>query len=116
LLSILPTSPLAVTGHKWNGFPVNKKTDLLVRCNDGKALAALKISMVEAGDIQGAILPDREIGEIQKEWESFLEKMPAPQAVMEKKNSSPLPGTTSGPPFHGCPGDITALQHGGSLE
>jgi hypothetical protein len=76
--------------HEWNGYPVNKKADLLVSCNDGKALAALKISMVEAEEIQGPVLPDQETEIIQKEWESFLSKMPVTTGSDEEKEFARL--------------------------
>jgi len=55
---------------------VDRRQELKVRCENGKATLCLEISPVESKSIPLPIDVKSEITEIKKEWESFLAKMP----------------------------------------
>ena len=55
---------------------VDRRQELKVRCEGGKATLCLEISQVESKSIPLPIDVKKEITEIKKEWESFLAKMP----------------------------------------
>ena len=60
---------------KWNGRPVDKRQDLRVECDKGKALVAMRLSMEEVTHIETSE-PDEDIKAIKSEWQAFLAKMP----------------------------------------
>ena len=65
----------------------NQRTDLTVRCEEGRALVALCISHAEPGDIPLPIRPEEEIAAVRAEWEAFLARLPESDATDEETDN-----------------------------
>ena len=60
---------------KWNGTPVDRRQNLRVECDKGKAHVAMWLSMEEVNHI-AISEADEDIKAIKSEWQEFLAKMP----------------------------------------
>lgn len=67
-----------------SNYLINKRKQLHVNCENGHILMAMTLSFVEPKPVMLPILPKEEIGAVRKEWEAFLELLPAEGPVDEE--------------------------------
>lgn len=58
-------------------YVVHRNQKILFACEDGKCTVALKASIIEPKEISLPIETDKEVGLCRREWDAFLEKLPA---------------------------------------